>query len=601
MAPWRALFALCGSAVATLPQPAELRSANGELNVTLEINVSRLTDGPFAWNRRSYNGQPTGPTLRVKPGDTLRVLLVNRLTAKEPTRIGKWQEGLGQRPRNGDWLHDYDVYGHPNYTNLHVHGMAVSPEGCHDNILRQCAPETNMTYEYEIPADHPGGTFWYHPHMHGSGALQVASGMVGAIIVEDVNPSSLPGLSEMEEQVFVIHEVAHSNMPFGLQNIICYFCIDNFAWPSGDQLKMQKKLDAKKYPDFAHCGAKFLPNTTRDLAQRTQPLDCEYLVINGAYQPEVSVTQGVYQRWRWVQSSTNSAVRFMIDAACETLVIARDGRYLSKPLNVTGRPIMVTAGSRADFAVRCNKAGVFSVTSLSGGIHKAHGPSSITGMIGTTEFYEPVSYPGQVLATIRAEPGQVAPTPAAWTLPSNAFRGKALLDQPVARKFQVVYNMTAYGVEGKIPKPIGQFLNGGQYSINGKSFTNKTEHCMVKGEVEEWTIINAANINDRWMHSFHIHQNWFQIVKQDLGEEGQLVLEDMQPGDWRDTVQVPINGSVTLRLQIDFTGVLPFHCHVAAHQDIGMMQLIQVVEHESECPEGTMSPREAVSEGAVLV
>ena len=62
------------------------------------------------------------------------------------------------------------------------------------------------------------------------------------------------------------------------------------------------------------------------------------------------------------------------------------------------------------------------------------------------------------------------------------------------------------------------------------------------GSIFQWTIINAANRLDRWEHSFHIHQNSFQVVSQDLGEVGQVVVEAMEPGEWRDTVQIPVRG-----------------------------------------------------------
>lgn len=592
-----ACFFIGGVAGTAPQQPPELRSADGWLNVTLEVTVTRSTEGPFKFNRRSYNGLPVGPTLRVKPGDKLNILIVNHLTKDPPKKIGRYY--ASKMPKNwtatatGDWMHDRDVYSYPNYTNLHLHGMHVSPEGCHDNILRSCGPETNMTYEYEIPSDHPAGTFWYHPHLHGSGALQVASGMVGALIVEDKSPT-------MDETVLVLHEVSHSNMPFQAYNILCYFCIDNFAWPSGDRLDMKRVHDKANFPSFAKCGPpKQWPNTTRDMLQTTQPFDCTYVLVNGAFQPEVPVTVGVYQRWRLVQSSHSSAIRFVIDGACEALVIARDGRYLSTPRNVTGKPVVVTAGSRADFAIRCLASGTFPITSLPGGIHKS------LLFKGSTELYEPVLFPGAVLATIRATTkaqrsgaAAAAATAAAQAdlvskLPPGSFQERDLLAKPVDRKFKVVYNLTGQGLEGGAVHFPGIVANGGTFSINGKSYTNRTEHCMVKGEVEEWTVLNAANVADRWMHSFHIHQSWFQIVGQTVGEDGQLVVEDMQPGDWRDTVQVPVNGTVTLRLQMNFVGTLPFHCHVGAHQDIGMMQLVQIVQDEKQCPPGTLSPRES--------
>lgn len=39
--------------------------------------------------------------------------------------------------------------------------------------------------EYTIPCDHAGGTFWYHPHHHGSTSLQMGGGAMGALIIED--------------------------------------------------------------------------------------------------------------------------------------------------------------------------------------------------------------------------------------------------------------------------------------------------------------------------------------------------------------------------------------------------------------------------------
>jgi hypothetical protein len=42
-------------------------------------------------------------------------------------------------------------------------------------------------------------------------------------------------------QVIVLHEVAHSGHGEGPLKIVCYFCIDNFAWPSGDNVPLEKE------------------------------------------------------------------------------------------------------------------------------------------------------------------------------------------------------------------------------------------------------------------------------------------------------------------------------------------------------------------------
>ena len=57
--------------------------------------------------------------------------------------------------------------------------------------LRQVAPGETYTYVYNIPPDHAGGTFWYHPHRHGSTAGQAGGGMAGALIVDD-EPTAIP-------------------------------------------------------------------------------------------------------------------------------------------------------------------------------------------------------------------------------------------------------------------------------------------------------------------------------------------------------------------------------------------------------------------------
>ena len=75
-----------------------------------------------------------------------------------------------------------------NTINLHTHGLHVSPAGNSDNVLLNIAPQTEFTFEINVPDDHPSGTFWYHAHRHGSTALQVASGASGILIVRGDRP-----------------------------------------------------------------------------------------------------------------------------------------------------------------------------------------------------------------------------------------------------------------------------------------------------------------------------------------------------------------------------------------------------------------------------
>jgi FtsP/CotA-like multicopper oxidase with cupredoxin domain len=43
-----------------------------------------------------------------------------------------------------------------------------------------------------------------------------------------------------------------------------------------------------------------------------------------------------------------------------------------------------------------------------------------------------------------------------------------------------------------------------------------------------------------------------------------------------------VNGYVKIRSRfVDFTGLFVLHCHILAHEDRGMMQLVQVVPNQT--------------------
>ena len=106
-------------------------------------------------------GDFVAPTIRVAPGQQLDIAIDNKL---EPCTD----------KQHADHVCFSD-------TNLHTHGLWISPSGHSDNVLISIAPGSSFQYSYEIPADHPAGTYWYHPHQHGAGYVQVGSGMAGAL------------------------------------------------------------------------------------------------------------------------------------------------------------------------------------------------------------------------------------------------------------------------------------------------------------------------------------------------------------------------------------------------------------------------------------
>jgi FtsP/CotA-like multicopper oxidase with cupredoxin domain len=105
--------------VATLPvvpamdqpllEPEVRRSANGVLSTSLRCAYAYRDIGGMRLYLRAYEGG-LGPTLRVKPGETLKIRLINDL------------------PPNRDFLPSNPSHPHQfNNTNLHFHGAHCSP------------------------------------------------------------------------------------------------------------------------------------------------------------------------------------------------------------------------------------------------------------------------------------------------------------------------------------------------------------------------------------------------------------------------------------------------------------------------------------------
>jgi FtsP/CotA-like multicopper oxidase with cupredoxin domain len=98
----------------------------------------------------------------------------------------------------------------------------VNPAGNSDNVLISVDPGVSFEYEYNIPSDHPAGTFWYHTHRHGSTALQVSSGMAGALLIRgkrlptpkrtgDIDTLLQPSTAQpFKERVLVMQQIQYA-------------------------------------------------------------------------------------------------------------------------------------------------------------------------------------------------------------------------------------------------------------------------------------------------------------------------------------------------------------------------------------------------------
>jgi FtsP/CotA-like multicopper oxidase with cupredoxin domain len=250
---------------AGLSEPETIRSADGALQLSLEAAEGPVTVGGRRATALSYNGSLPGPTLRLRPGDRLQVTLVNRLA--DPT-------------------------------NLHVHGLHVSPEGHGDNVFVAVQPGESFDYDYQLPDDHPPGVYWYHPHHHGMVADQVFGGLYGTIVVED--PAELP---VARERVLVISDIT---------------------------------LDAS--------GRLPQPSTMA----RTMGREGELVLVNGQTRPTLSVRPGERERWRIVNACVARYIRLRLDGQQLDLLGIDSGRHAA-PRRVD--EVVLATGNRADLLV----------------------------------------------------------------------------------------------------------------------------------------------------------------------------------------------------------------------------------------------------------
>lgn len=359
--------AVSGGELPTLPEEG---SAGGQLQVRLEAAPGQI---PLAGRQAAalaYNGSIPGPTLRVRAGDVLSIKLVNNLSAP---------------------------------TNLHVHGLHVTPEGNGDNVLITVEPGGSFDYEYRLPEDHPPGVYWYHPHHHGMVADQIFAGLFGAIIVEDPEP-----IEASIERVLVVSDTTLD----GLGNIAGVPAMDRMMGREG-----------------------------------------ELVLVNGQSNPEFSARPGQRERWRIVNTCVARYLRLRLDGQQLQLLGMDSGRFQA-PEDV--EELLLMPGNRADLLVT-TAAG----DSVLQALYQDRG--SMPGMMGAgSGARNPAGQPdGAALATLRVSGGPAEPLAA---VPGYQGLGD-LRSSAVAARRQIVLAMGMGGGMGMGGAGMMRFtINGREFN-----------------------------------------------------------------------------------------------------------------------------------------
>ena len=405
-----------------------------------------------------------------------------------------------------------------NHTNLHLHGLRTAPG---EFAVAEAVPPGGLrVYRQRIPLDAPPGLQWYHPHVHGATAVQVGGGMAGALVVE-------PEVGRLPGWVVVLQHVRY-----------------------GEQLPAQSHARLYDYNVLAAMGGDGVGNVSGQGRG-------ELVLANGELVPELALSGGGV-RLQLLNAGASAALLLGVaGGGCDLALHGADGSpRRGGALQVP--EVLLPPGGRADVRVTCRAAG-------------RHLLESRAAVGGARRFLGDMTalFVGPVLSLVAGEGGDSEGAAAAALLAPelpDLFPAAAGLGAPRTMRFELQHH-----------------CERGAFCINGRPFAGgqiMVRDGITPGALHEWTFVNL----DRGMnHPVHLHNHRLQVVRYDPPGAGW----GATLGQYVDVLAIPSSppegelGSVTVRFLAAATHEGPslmLHCHILAHEDLGMMTTIGVVQ-----------------------
>lgn len=541
---------------------------------------------------------PMGGTISLSPGTTLNLRFTNRLPPNEDLHC----HGGGGR--------DVNIPHCFNSTNLHTHGLWIDPSGNSDNVLLNIEPGQVQQYQFNVPADHPSGTFWYHAHLHGSTALQVSSGLAGPLIIRGMRQPT-PATHGDIDTLLAPRSMEH----IVLLQQIQYYCRD-------------ARGQIKKNPDGSYLCE---PNDVggidgyEEFGPARWASSGRYTTINGQVNPWFPGRTGRLERWRIIHAGVRDTVNLRIarlrqgagspaalntkeqqayadqncDGSVPMFLVAADGLTMGQVKRVN--QAVFQPGYRWDILTYFQEPGYYCILddAMPPGSNVARQGHSrrLIGMVWV--MGEPIAGdPTNLVRDLLVDSARVNIVPDMRQKVINDLNNGLRLTE-----FTPHPDVTDSELDGKtqnvvynIENPLGP---NSSFQIDGRSFNpHEAPRLLPLGAAEEWVLKS-----DFAGHPHHIHVNPFQILRivdpngRDVSLDG--AVDDAGGGNdpqypglkgvWKDTIWIknPSPGTapdpnrtytVYVRTRYErYTGVFVIHCHILDHEDQGMMELEEIV------------------------
>lgn len=610
-----------------LREPPVFSSSDGVLDLLMIARAAPASFGDMrttAWvyeicprstavgDRCPDNSQTASPyggvRLQLRPGDDLRIRLVNQLPPAPPDAIHALADPamLGANP-----------------TNLHTHGMIVSPhrptkadptygdyvyvleypEGKLPAMAMPGMEETAQPIQYHIhiPADHPPGLYWFHPHAHGLSLNQIAHGMGGIITVG--SPSDYLQMHDQQIRHLILKDIQIRKDGAVLSQQDSRFC-NTFAFPS------EPIRDG-------FCAGTIEMNGTDNSGGKW------FFTINGQVFPTATVGDRG-DVWRITNASGNVTylLKLIDDADKRPIpfhVVAIDGASTTVP---KGMPIPGEKRTVAPEPAACADSAAYGSDSICT-------TQLLVMPSARVEVYVPPHFGNTKSATLVQASYGTGPAGDSWPsvkLAKVIFNAAPL--KPDHREAAPLLRVTSWKAPAGTPQsappqreaadsscpalPAGHrrriFFGIPTHALHGLGYEEVDENgqpvpgtfrdiepfqhgtvtvCLPlapgnRPVTETWELINVSGED----HNFHIHQTRFRVVTDAGGGDANLYMDSVPVphGSWgcNGTVRNWRSGACTVKpvvVSVRFTqiGDFVYHCHILSHGDAGMMAHIRVV------------------------
>lgn len=480
-------------------EPIVFQSNGAVVEVPLTVSTHTYDDGIFKFSSRVYNGAFTGPTIRVRPGQMLRLTLVNELGGSYVSAPD----------------HDHNTFHNANTTNIHLHGLM--PSGGVFDVAVRVGPGERRVFELVIDPNTPPGTQWYHPHVHGSTALQVGGGLAGALVVyhDDERASRsrsgrLGGQADYDDD-----DLSSEDDDRGIHMQEHIVLLQQLQFTDGARPSHGRVYNYRRIAEASHDGL-------RVYKAPEDAVNGSSIVVNGLRTPAVVINVGEPHLFRIVNAGGSTFVELGVreadpqqGAGCTLKLIATDGVSLFQTRSIDLQDgVALPPGGRADFVFTCHRVGTATVVSSPlASFDQFVGEKSerFSGDLFLLEVVAPVAPPtGPSLAR--------APL-------SSLPLGYSVQDRQLSSVYPDLMSSGSTNHSNSDAPVVTQSFNfshhhcpdsHGKYCINGLAYSGDSstpaEHAddpvIVLGSINEWTF---RNLDPGMNHPVHLHGVHFQV------------------------------------------------------------------------------------------